>query len=86
MPLLSLCCAHLAHLSLVSDTLEQAQTPAQSNGVIYSKEYLSELRARTMSAPSRDHSPQPSSNADLIFDESEMAGAVIVDQETPMGE
>ena len=71
--------------SLVNEMIEQVQAPSQTS-VVYSKEYLSELRAGTMSTPSRDHSPRPNYDSDLVFDESEMAGAVIVDQDTPMGE
>jgi hypothetical protein len=72
--------------SLISESLEQHQTSTQSGSISYTKEYISELRAGTSSVPSPRRTPPPPNNGDLVFDESEMAGAVIVDQGAPIGD
>ena len=46
---------------------------ASSNGVVYSAEYLSELKASTRSAPAQEERPQTNPGSELVFDESEMA-------------
>ncbi|KAL5524572.1 hypothetical protein ACEPAF_9712 [Sanghuangporus sanghuang] len=63
--------------------LDSTQATPQTSNVIYSKEYLSELKASTQSAPSP--SPLPDNNAaesEMLLDASEMSGAIIVDDES----
>ncbi|KAI5121072.1 hypothetical protein M0805_008586 [Coniferiporia weirii] len=60
--------------------LDQASITPQFSGIVYSKEYLSELKASTLSAPSNPP-PEDSHDAVMELDESELSGAVIMDQE-----
>ena len=61
--------------------LDQASITAQTHSSVqYTKEYLSELKASTLSAPT-SRPPVTTNDSDLSFDASEMAGAVIVDTE-----
>ncbi|KAH8114705.1 nineteen complex-related protein 2-domain-containing protein [Phellopilus nigrolimitatus] len=60
--------------------LDQASISSQSSGVVYSKEYLSELKASTQSAPT-NLPPVGNYESDMALDANEIDGAVIVDQE-----
>ncbi|KAL5482670.1 hypothetical protein ACEPAI_9264 [Sanghuangporus weigelae] len=63
--------------------LDNTQATPQASSVIYSKEYLSELKASTQSAPSPSRLPDNNAaEPEIILDASEMSGAMIVDDES----
>ena len=54
--------------------------------MVYSKEYLSELRASTQSVPSPSRVPGSNGvDSEMVLDASEAAGAVIVGEEMTSG-
>ena len=58
---------------------------SSSTSVTYSAEYLQELKASTRSAPTTDRLPSASHETDLVLDESEIVGAVIVNEDANQG-
>ncbi|EJC98047.1 uncharacterized protein FOMMEDRAFT_97947 [Fomitiporia mediterranea MF3/22] len=74
----------LASIALPSG-LDQVTATPQTSGGVYSKEYLTELRASTQAAPSAVHTLDPTPDSDIVLDASEMAGAVIVDETVATG-
>lgn len=73
------------NLSLgLPENLDQASITSPSSGVVYSKEYLSELKASTLSAPPPPSAPQKD-DTEMLLDASEAEGAIIVDQEMASG-
>lgn len=71
---------------VLPSNLDQASITPQSSGIVYSKEYLSELKASTLSTPSPSaRQPAASYDSDLTFDASELAGAIIIDDSLPTG-
>lgn len=66
------------------ENLDQASISPQSSGVVYSKEYLSELKANTLSAPPPPANAQKN-EPEMLLDVSEAEGAVIVNHEMASG-
>ena len=58
---------------------------SSSTSVTYSAEYLQELKASTRSAPTTDRLSSASHETDLVLDESEIVGAVIVNEDANQG-
>lgn len=78
-------CANIKiRIALPSDP-DAAPVAAHSSGVVYSKEYLSELKANTQSVPSPTRLPNGASTSAMILDASEMDGAIIVNEEVTEG-
>ena len=68
------------HRLSVPTNLDQASISDLTTGPVYSKEYLSELKASTQTTPAKSTAAAATTyDSDLSFDASELAGAVVVD-------
>ena len=66
------------------DSLEQASISRTTSAPVYDKAYLDELKAATLSAPAV---PTPNSqDADMTLSIDEMDGAMVVDNDTDVGD